>query len=166
MDVFSRITRSHARRHKRQATGETSPAPSELSDTSMADLDQMVELVRGRFTPELDAMMKEANDRHLQLLAENTSFKVDNIRKNVQIEHLINDKAAMKCRLEQLEIATRSNNVILFNIPEETPGARPIDSVKSMFEKLPGQEIPTEMPTACMRIGKPRTGPTMRPRPI
>ena len=64
----------------------------------------------------------------------------------------------MKHRLELLKQANRSNNVILFNIPEEKPGARPIDSVKTVFQKLPAQDIPTEMPTACMRVGKPRLG--------
>ena len=52
------------------------------------------------------------------------------------------------------------------NVPEELPGARPIESVQKMFQKLPAQATPTEMPVACMRIGKPRTGPSARPRPI
>ena len=35
-----------------------------------------------------------------------------------------------------------------------------------MFEKLPATNTPTDIPTACMRIGKPRTGPATKPRPI
>ena len=166
METLKRITRSGSQKHKRQATEGSSPPPSEPSDTCMADVDHMVELVLGRLTPKLDAVKKEADERHSQLLAENTSFKAEHMRKDAQIEHLTNENAALNRRLEQLEIANRSNNVILFNVPEEKPGTRPIDSVKSMFEKLPGQDIPTEMPTACMRVGKPRTGPSARPRPI
>ena len=51
------------------------------------------------------------------------------------MELLTNEHAAMKRHLEQLEQATRSNNIMLFNIPEESPGARPIDSVKGMFQE-------------------------------
>ena len=88
------------------------------------------------------------------------------MRKDAQIEMISNENAAMKRRLKELEQANRSNNVILFNILEEKPGARLVDSVQTVFEKLLAQDIPTEMPTSCMRIGSPRSGPAARPRPI
>ena len=163
LSLAARVTRSS---HKRQATGGASPAPSEPSDTSMADHDQIAEQVRKLLAPRLDALEKKieaADEKHLQEVA---SFKAEVMRKDAQIEMVTNENAAMKRRLEQLEQANRSNNVILFNIPEEKPGARPIDSVKNVLEKLPAQDIPAEMPTACMRIGKLHAGPAARPRPI
>ena len=54
----------------------------------------MVELVLGRLSPKLDAVKKEADERHSQLLAENTSFKAEHMRKDAQIEQLINENAA------------------------------------------------------------------------
>ena len=160
------FTRSRSKAHKRPAPGGPSPAPSEPSDSSMADPDQIADLVLGLLTPRLVAIEKKADERHQQLLAEIASLKAENMRKDAKVEVLINEQTAMQRRLEQLEQASRSNNVILFNIPEERHGARPIDSVKRMFEKLPVQDISTELPMACMRIGKPRTGPGAKPRPI
>lgn len=164
--MLSRLTRSRSQAHKRQNTGGLSPPPSDPSDTSMADHDHIAELVRGLLTRRLDAMEKKGDERHQQLLAENASLKAENMRKDAQMEVLTNEHAAMQRRLEHMEQVTRSNNVVLFNIPEEKPGMRPIDSVKGMLEKLPAQAIPTETPLACMRIGKPRTGPTAQPLPI
>ena len=163
LQLAARVTRSS---HKRQATGGASPAPSEPSDTSMADHDQIAEQVRKLLAPRLDALEKKAEAADARHLQEVASFRAELTRKDALIEMVTNENAAVKRRLEQLEQANRSNNVILFNIPEEKPGARPIDSVKNVFEKLPAQDIPAEMPTACMRIGKPRAGPAARPRPI
>lgn len=165
MLALARITRSRST-HKRQATGGPSPSPSEPSDVSMADPGHIAEEVQKLLAPRLDALEKKADERHTQLLAENASLKAENMRYAAQMEIIMNEHTAMKRHLEQMEQAKRSNNVILFNIPEERPGARPIESVKNMFEKLPAQDTPTELPTACMRIGKPRTGPGARPRPI
>ena len=152
--------------HKHQATGRPSPPPSEPSDTSMANCDPITEIVMGLLTPRIAAVEMKADDKHQHLLAELASLKAENMRKDAQMEVLTNEHAAMKRRLEQMEQANRSNNIILFNVPEELPGARPIDSVQKMFQKLPAQATPTEMPVACMRIGKPRMGPSARPRPI
>ena len=48
----------------------------------------------------------------------------------------------------------------------DIPGAHPIDSVKDVSEELTATDTPTEMPTACMRIGKPRMGPVAKPGPM
>ena len=37
--------------------------------------------------------------------------------------------------------------------------------MRNVLEKLPATNTPTELPTACMRIGKPRTGLAAKPRP-
>ena len=44
------------------------------------------------------------------------------MRKDAQIELLTNENAAMKRRLEQLEQANCSNNIILSNIPDDMHG--------------------------------------------
>ena len=159
-------TRSRTQAHKRQATGGPSPTPSEPSDISMADRDQITELVMGLLTPRIAEVLMEADEKNQHILAELASLKAENMRNISQMEVLTNENAAMKRCLEQIEQANRSNNVILFNVPEELSGARPIESVQKMFQELPAQATPSEMPVAGMRIGKPRTGPSARPRPI
>lgn len=160
------FTRSRSQAHKRQATRGTSPPRSEPSDTKMVNHDQIAEVVLRLLTTRLDAMQKTADENYQQLLAENINLKAKNIRKDAQMEVLTNEHAAMKRRLEQLEQATRSNNIMLFNIPEESPSARPIDNVQKILQELPAQATPTDMPMACLRIGKPHTGPGARLRPI
>ena len=164
LSVLSSRTRSQA--HKRPATGGLSPAPSEPSDTNMVDPGQIADLVWERLAPRLDTIDKKADERQKQLLDEVAGLKADSLRKDALIEDLTNKYIAMETHLERLEQASRANNIMLFNVPEELPGARPIDSVKNIFEKLPATDTPTDIPTACMRIGKPRTGPATKPRPI
>ena len=144
----------------------SSPAPSEPSDTNMVDSGQIADLVWARLAPRLDGTDKKADERHKQLLEQIAGLNAECLRKDAQIEDLTNKYTFVETRLERLEQASRANNIMLFNVPEELPGARPIDSVKNVFEKLPATDTPTEMPTGCMRIGKPRVGPAAKPRPL
>ena len=162
--VLSPRTRSQA--NKRPATGSPSPAPSEPSDTNMVDSGQIADLVWARLAPRLDGTDKKADERHKQLLEQIAGLNAECLRKDAQIEDLTNKYTFVETRLERLEQASRANNIMLFNVPEELPGARPIGSVKNVFEKLPATDTPTEMPTGCMRIGKPRVGPAAKPRPL
>ena len=168
--MLSARTRSQAT--KRPATESPSPALSEPSDSNMVDHGQIADLVWGRLSPRLDSIEKRVSESQQlligsqQLLVEKiASLEAANTRKDAQIENLHNLNTALETRLERLEFASRSNNVMLFNVPEEHPGARPIDSVKKILETLPATNF-SEMPLSCMRVGKPREGRAAKPRPI
>ena len=96
-------TRSRTQAHKRQATGGPSPPPSEPSDTSMADRGQITELVMGLLNPRIAAVEMKADEKHQHLLAKLASLKVENMRKDAQMEVLTNEQAAMTRRPEQME---------------------------------------------------------------
>ena len=102
--MLALLFRTCSQPHKRAATGSPSPAPSEPSDTNMADPGHIAELVRELLAPCLDAMNKKAEERHMHLLAENASLKAENMRKDAQVEMLTNEHTTMQRRLEQLEL--------------------------------------------------------------
>ena len=110
----------------------------------MVDHGQIADLVWGRLSPRLDSIEKRVSESQQlligsqQLLVEKiASLEAANTRKVAQIENLHNLNTALETRLKRLEFASRSNNVMLFTVPEEHPGARPIDSVKKILETLP-----------------------------
>lgn len=53
-----------------------------------------------------------------------------------------------------------------FNILEECNGARVIDTIKNVLEKLPATGLSTDAPIACVRIGAPREGAAAKRRPV
>ena len=101
----------------------------------MADPDQIAEEVRKILAPRLNALEKKAKE--IQELSADFLWA-----KDPQIRKLITENAAMKRRVEQLEQATRSSKTAnISDIPEEKPGARPIDSVKVVCGRLPAQGL-------------------------
>lgn len=158
---------SQTRSQKRSATDSPAPATSEEpTDTHMVDYDLLTEKILARLAQRMDASDKTRNEQFAQLKQQFTQLQADYGRQQSKIEELQNKIVILETANQRRDQLARSNNAMLFNIPEEGNGARVIDTVKKVLETLPADGSRVETPVACVRIGAPREGAAAKPRPI
>ena len=158
--------RAQARKSQRLNPPSPSPARSESSDTPMIDYDLLAEKVSERLAPRFDASDKARDEQFKQLSAQYTQLKKDYNRLQSAHDDLKGRVVFLETVCEHRDQTDRISNAMIFNVPEEDAGARPIDSVKQILDKLPADGTRVDPPVACVRIGVPRAGSTAKPRPI
>jgi len=132
----------------------------------MLDYDLLADKLSERMAQRLDASDKTRDEQFAELKRQYTQLLADYGRQQSKIEALENKVAILETANERRDQLARINNAMLFNIPEEGNGARVIDTVKNILEKLPADGSRVETPVACVRIGAPREGAAAKPRPI
>ena len=186
------VTRSSSQDagRKRHHTGPrdtppASPPPSNPSDTDMCGPGQIAQSVCEMLAPQFTALQTAleavtlSNARLLEEVAgvkekyaaleeEQVGLKRNQTRLEARMEDISNKYLETQTVLENLQRTQRAPHAIVFGAAEETNGATPMDTVTKTFEKLPvrDQMPPVRNPIACVRLGKPRTEPNAKPRPI
>ena len=163
---YSIMSRTQTRNQKRPANESPSPARPESSDTAMIDYDLLAAKVEERLAQRLDTSDKKRDEQYNDLKAQYTQLLADHGRAQSKIEGLENRVVYLESAIERRDQADRISNALLFNVPEESNGARAVDTVKQVLEKLPAEGSRVEPPLACVRIGAPRDGAHAKPRPI
>ncbi len=132
----------------------------------MIDYDLLTAKISERMAQRMDTSDKKRDKQFAELKAQFTQLQTDYGRQQSKIEELQNRIVILETANERRDQLARSNNAMLFNIPEESNGARVIDTVKNVLATLPADGSRVETPVACVRIGAPREGAAAKPRPI
>lgn len=95
------------------------------------------------------------------------ALKTKVARKEAQIKNVSVKYHTLESRAEDMERAFRASNAMLCNVPKEPAGALFMDTVSTLLAGLlrGSADAAPKAPIDSFRLGKPRLGPNLRPRP-